>query len=248
MIVRKFGVANTRVILSLQDQVADLEEQLAEIDDYCARRGTGEIDNGTFRNDPRDDRRKVIEKLQNKLNEYNTFVSSYSGILGRPPVRPLDIQSVRNWLFMNHPSAISTAESSFINHTDDLIAVQSKQKSPVRLFLERSSYFRINYFKSVPSDPLIVEPENYWTNDQHMERFAGMLIGSVGVLMLIAPLWVLNFVSGPVTKLGVITAFIITFFVTAALATTANVSETLAATAAYSAVLVVFLQLNTGKS
>ena len=149
---------------------------------------------------------------------------------------------------MNHPSAISTAESSFVNHTDDLMAVQSKQKSPVRLFLERSSYFRTNYFKRVPSDPLIIEPENYWTNGRRMERFAGMLIGSVGVLMLIAPLWVLNFVSGPVTKLGVITAFIVTFFVTAALATTASVSETLAATAAYSAVLVVFLQLNTGKS
>ena len=80
-------------------------------------------------------------------------------------VRPLDIQSVRNWLFMNHPSAISTAESSFINHTDNLIAVQSKRKSPVRLFLE-----------SIPSDSLIVEPENYWTNDQRMEQFAGILI------------------------------------------------------------------------
>lgn len=71
LIVRKFSAANTRVILWLQDQVADLEEQLAEIDDYCARRGTGEFDNGTFRNDPRDDRRKVIEQLQVKLNEYS---------------------------------------------------------------------------------------------------------------------------------------------------------------------------------
>ena len=70
--MRKFGAANTRVILSLQDQVADLEEQLAEIDDYCARRGMGKVDNGTFRNEPRDHRRKVIEKLQNKLNEYST--------------------------------------------------------------------------------------------------------------------------------------------------------------------------------
>jgi hypothetical protein len=60
----------------------------------------------------------------------DTFVSSYLGILGRPPVRPLDIQSVRNWLLMNHLSAISTAESSFVNHTDSLIAVQSKRNLP----------------------------------------------------------------------------------------------------------------------
>jgi hypothetical protein len=70
-----------------------------------------------------------------------------------------------------------------------------------------------------------------------MERFAGILIGSVGVLMLIAPLWVLGFVNGPVTKLGryynFITTFIVTFFVTAALVMTASVFETLTATAAY---------------
>lgn len=59
--MRKFGAANTGVILSLQDQVANLEEQLAE------------IDNGTSWNGPRDNRRKVIEKLQNKLNEYSTL-------------------------------------------------------------------------------------------------------------------------------------------------------------------------------
>jgi len=73
LIVRKFSAANTRVILLLQDQVADLEEQLAEIDDYCARRGTGEFDNGTCRNDPRDDRKRVIEQLQAKLQEYSTY-------------------------------------------------------------------------------------------------------------------------------------------------------------------------------
>ena len=73
LIVRKFSAANTRVILSLQDQVADLEEQLNEIDDYCARRGTGDFDNGTFRNDPREDRRKVIDQLQIKLNEYSMY-------------------------------------------------------------------------------------------------------------------------------------------------------------------------------
>lgn len=66
--------------------------------------------------------------------------------------------------------------------------------------------------------------------------------------MLIMPLWVLNFVDGTVTKLGVITVFIATFFALAALATTAKVFETLAATAAYSAVLMVFLQLGSGES
>jgi hypothetical protein len=173
----------------------------------------------------------------------DNFISSYSPILNRPPVRPLDIQSVRNWLFFNHPSAISTTESAFITHTDDLVAVQPKSKSPVRLFLERSNYFRTTFFKHTPSDPLVIEPENYWNDDQRMEQFAGALIGAIGIVMLVAPLWVLSFVDGIVNKLGVITAFIIAFFMIALLATTAKVFETLAAAAAYSAVLMVFLQL-----
>jgi hypothetical protein len=74
LIVRKFSAANTRIILMLQDQVADLEEQLNEIDDYCARRGTGDFDNGTFRNDSREDRKNVLEKLRIKLNEYSKYV------------------------------------------------------------------------------------------------------------------------------------------------------------------------------
>jgi hypothetical protein len=49
-----------------------------------------------------------------------------------------------------------------------------------------------------------------------------------------------------VVKLGVITAFIVTFFALAVLAPTAKVFETLAATAVYSAVLMVFLQLGSG--
>ena len=80
-----------------------------------------------------------------------------------------------------------------------------------------------------------------------MEKFAGALISAAGLIMLVAPLWVLNFIEGSVVRLGVITAFITVFFILAALATTARVFETLAATAAYSAVLMVFVQISSGK-
>ena len=127
------------------------------------------------------------------------------------------------------------------------MAVQPKSKSPFRSFLERSNYFRTTFFRRTPSDPLVIEPENYWTDDQRMEKFAGALISAAGLIMLVAPLWVLNFIEGSVVRLGVITAFITVFFILAALATTARVFETLAATAAYSAVLMVFVQISSGK-
>lgn len=56
----------------------------------------------------------------------------------------------------------------------------------------------------------------------------------------------LGFVQDGTARLGVITAFIAAFFLLAGLATTAKVFETLAAMAAYSAVLTLILPLGTG--
>jgi hypothetical protein len=178
----------------------------------------------------------------------DAFISNYAPILSRPSVRPLDIRSLDNWLHKNHPSAISPSESAFINLAQDLIAISPQSKSPIRLLLERSNYFRTTFFRHTPPDPLVIEPENYWNDDQRMERFAGALIGAAGLAMLVTPLWVLESVGDGQVRLGVITAFIVGFFMLAALGTTASVFETLAAAAAYSAVLMVFLQLGTGMS
>jgi hypothetical protein len=57
----------------LQNQVVDLKSNFIEINDYCAKRGTGDFDNRSFRNDLRKDRRKVLEQLQVKLNKYSIF-------------------------------------------------------------------------------------------------------------------------------------------------------------------------------
>jgi preprotein translocase subunit SecD len=50
--------------------------------------------------------------------------------------------------------------------------------------------------------------------------------------------------SSPKVKLGIITGFIALFFVLVAVATTARLFDALAAAAAYSAVLMVFLGTN----
>jgi len=66
--------------------------------------------------------------------------------------------------------------------------------------------------------------------------------------MLIAPMWVLHAVKNQNAQLAVITAFIVVFLGMLSYATTAKPGETLGATAAYSAVLMVFLQLGNSGS
>lgn len=60
--------------------------------------------------------------------------------------------------------------------------------------------------------------------------------------MLVGPMWWLTFLTDNVkASLGVVTGFILLFTVVLASATSAKPFEVLAATAAYSAVLMVFL-------
>lgn len=61
--------------------------------------------------------------------------------------------------------------------------------------------------------------------------------------MLIGPIWALDKVGPNDIRLGIISGFIIVFYILVGIATTAKIFESLAAVAAYSAVLMVFMQI-----
>ncbi|PVH72583.1 hypothetical protein DL98DRAFT_595852 [Cadophora sp. DSE1049] len=67
-------------------------------------------------------------------------------------------------------------------------------------------------------------------------------MATLGLFMLIIPIWILKYVHEAAIKLGVISVFVALFLVFVSFATVAKPSETLGATAAYTAVLMVFLQ------
>jgi hypothetical protein len=69
-----------------------------------------------------------------------------------------------------------------------------------------------------------------------------IVVLSTGLAMLIGPLWILESIADSKTRLGVITAFVVAFTVLVSSVTVAKHFEVLAATAAYAAVLMVFLQ------
>jgi hypothetical protein len=181
--------------------------------------------------------------------------------------RSEDVHNVRNWLGTEykdpekHP--INEIEAAYITHTKDLIAVLPQKISWFRKVLERSLVLRMpmlrNLFERKPRDiedydaiRAIEDGEHgairktRWQNDKRVDRLSEAFIAVVGLGMLIAPLWVLKKIDhgDPNIKLGTITVFIVVFFLLLAVATTARVFDALAATAAYSAVLMVFLQFS----
>ncbi|KAE8153234.1 hypothetical protein BDV25DRAFT_137140 [Aspergillus avenaceus] len=220
---RRLEQLNTRVIVALQNQLAQIEESLDEIDKLCSRREAPDVHNGTFRNDTQDDRVNLIWEAYRRLESYNRFLNEYAQLRSRATATERDITSLKNWHY-NHEGAIKNEEAKYIDGGDLLW-----QKHP-------------------PSElPLHVQQHVHYSSDRRIDQFVTLTIITVGLLMLISPIWILAFIHPVITKLTVITLFILLFLILVSLGTNSKPYESLAATAAYSAILMVFLQLGSGE-
>lgn len=160
------------------------------------------------------------------------------------------MKAVRVWLH-NHENAIYDPEAAYINedHEDDLIPVHPKGRSWFRKVLEKTPLLRHfplkRYLSRRPCDPLVREKDGdtVWHNDTRVERFSSTVVSAIGLGMIIGPIWALYEVGPSSARLGIISAFIVVFYILVGIATTARVFESLAAVAAYSAVLMVFMQI-----
>jgi hypothetical protein len=176
------------------------------------------------------------------------FINHYAQLASRAPLNPIDVGLVRQWFNESRPAAIDDVEANYINFGDDLVPVQPKTRSWFRKRLESSFLLNVpmmrSFFSRTPADyQTIGDDRTVWQDDKKIEMFSSLMTGCLGLAMLIGPLWILIYVVKPHQRLGVITGFIVLFYVVVAVATTARPWESLAATAAYSAVLMVFIQL-----
>lgn len=71
LVLRRFDVSSTRVLLAMQDNIARLEESLADLDIQCSSTTDMDLDNGSFRRDRSVDRIDVIRELKVALLEYS---------------------------------------------------------------------------------------------------------------------------------------------------------------------------------
>jgi hypothetical protein len=123
-----------------------------------------------------------------------------------------------------------------------------KHTTPLRRILEKSTAFRLSklWAKEPPDLPMhVVDVDKmvYYFSDTRIDAFIGLIITASGTIMLIAPLWILEAMNSPIYRLAVITVFIVLFLALVAFTMPTNPLGSLATAAAYSAVLVVFLQI-----
>jgi hypothetical protein len=152
---------------------------------------------------------------------------------------------VNNWL---DRGAIVKTEAEFATHASDLISINSRSRAPLGQWLEacrKLHLWRIFRAKDVP-DLHIKSAATVYSSNQMFDTLTTGAIILMGLVMLLAPLWWLEKVSSSETRLKIITGFIIVFMVAMSTATVNRPFEVVASTAAYAAVLMVFMQIDGG--
>ncbi|KAF4962741.1 hypothetical protein FSARC_9189 [Fusarium sarcochroum] len=114
---RCFTRLHARVLLHKQDELAELEERLDQLDQADSQVDSYRLlTNRHLSGDS--ERRALLSEIESKLNQYNTLFESLLAHLERPEPEESQIKSVRNWVDGKRPVVYS--ETSFLNDWSDL--------------------------------------------------------------------------------------------------------------------------------
>ncbi|ETS82083.1 hypothetical protein PFICI_07085 [Pestalotiopsis fici W106-1] len=246
LILRRFDVLNARVALLLQDKVVELETQLEKLDDFYSRQATQDLDNGTFRGDLQN-RSELLEKIAVALKRYNDWLLQQSDLRKLAPAPAHDIKQLQKWHENHQFVAIEKQEFRYLERKDDLVRLVPENKTNVRRLIVKSNYLSTLsiWRKRKEHDSECNDQSIQYYSEKRLNNFASGIIVTVGVIMLITPLWILKYLDSPVSKLVVITVFNSVFLLVMSFLMVAKPFEALGATAAYAAVLMVFMQVGT---
>lgn len=249
VVVRKFTPLAVRALLLLQDDVVRLEGDIHGMDDFSKKQPPGKGGTGSFRIDreeakqgsPRD---AAVREAAIRLREYYEFLNQFSAVKSRPGANDYQIGNVINW-FHNNSQAIDQDESRFIQSEGDLVALVTKQRSLLRHGLEQISPIR-NIFRVKRRADRVFSDTTSYASDRGMDLWTSISVVFVGLAMLLGPMWALELTHGALKQLTIISVFVVVFAMLLFISTAspARGFEVLAATAAYAAVLAVFLQIN----
>ncbi|KAF2419044.1 hypothetical protein EJ08DRAFT_665969 [Tothia fuscella] len=263
---RGFSFLHSRVLLELQAEIAALESELDELDEVDNETPAGkrrlrqrEWDART----PRDEdgyrsRHEVLAQLRTKLVEYDELHIKARDLQAfqRPSER--DYRSVRTWFWNLKP--LVGNEAAFIKKKKDFVSLRVGRDWSGFDDIIESNLRRFDC--SLMRRMFCTRELQEKTNDQHVyyysasrvESFVDSIITSIIFVLLVLPvvamykLTSLGNSQATFNAIGVLVVFTLLFSVAMSMLTKARRHELFAASAAYCAVLVVFISNFSGSS
>lgn len=157
------------------------------------------------------------------------MVLSYRELKSVPRAPTESIKNINTWL-CNNNFPIEEKEVEFLK-AEDLITVAPSRKSFLRKVFERCIFIPTKGLFGLLGSRDGPDETNVYGRDEPVDAMAAVTIFAVGIILLIAPLWILANTHDMNTRLGIITAFIAVLLGVLTSGTLAKPFEILAATA-----------------
>ncbi|KAF2089465.1 hypothetical protein K490DRAFT_22675, partial [Saccharata proteae CBS 121410] len=213
-VLRRFGTLHARTLLMLQNEIVGLERRLANVDKLCMFMPSVRKDEQYLVNNSSFENDKIHHRERwDILRELTCLLEQY--------------------------------EAQFIKKEKDLIAMVHREKTFLRRMLGSClwlrglvfSRVRVHYGQFSDTD------ETIFYDDTSVDILITVIILFLGLGMLLGPVWWLQNTASLTHRLGIICIFVPLFMILLLLVTAVRPFETVAATSAYAALLMVFMQM-----
>ncbi|KAK1753623.1 hypothetical protein QBC47DRAFT_46450 [Echria macrotheca] len=247
-IYRKFGELRARSLLYKQCRLAALEKRLGELDaqdaasdDMDAKDAARTWETMVQRLAAGDEAARVRTEL---MAEIDIVLKDYSEALllndevaklNRPSQRVLD--AYRQWFTKPYPALGGIAKTA-LDDPNDLVLLGTDGSS-------ETDYLSLLLRRYWPTYREELSRDGLHRIGRFSEKSISVAVASISIVvaafLLVGPIVILYFVASDLTKLGIVAGFTAGFALSVGLMTSAKRAEVFAATAAYAAVLVVFV-------
>ncbi|KAH8724360.1 hypothetical protein GQ44DRAFT_655147 [Phaeosphaeriaceae sp. PMI808] len=253
-IYRRFQHLSARNILYLQSELVEAENQLAEFDkedreqnsvNFDAILGTRcwiSLQSEATRSDRAEKRRNLIQKIRPLMKEYYDTLLLQSQImkLENPSSRVWEV--FRKWYSKSRPLIEDENGMKAMMLVDFVALRPTLERDRLSQFLHRYGGYASFFWKASGSRASSV----HYFPEQRISQIVTIIGVLTSTILLIGAIVSLYVVGRPSARLGMIAGFTVLFALSVALFTNARRAEIFTATAAYAAVLVVFVSGNLG--
>ncbi|KAK3635609.1 hypothetical protein LTR56_014649 [Elasticomyces elasticus] len=246
-VFRKFNTLTARKLLHAQAELLDLEHRLAEFDAQAAAGYDHELHlsarewerltaNAKVRSQEKD-RMELMDEIEVKLEKYHQALLLQEQVarLERPPRRVL--RAYREALLGRpgeYPKLGGRAEHMLDDEEDLVMLSPPLHNDILSRFLRRYWLFGTKPATDHASRTRYFE-------EQSLIWLVNVCSTAIAATLLIGSILALYFVTSPDARLGIVLGFIVLFAVGLSVSTSASRDAVFAATAAYSAVLIVYI-------
>jgi len=246
-IMRGFGELHCRVLLHREIELTTLEKELQKLDKEDEQNPDMEYRLRTIEyfDDGEDERRELVELIEERLSSYDDFLLKYNRIRSLPPPSNRNYLSVFRRMWNTKP--LYREQDDFIYEAEDFVAVGGNQNKWYDDCLE---LFFNHWPKSVKKtlwqgSKLAARsdiPSTYYYDRDRIKSITKFVSGVLAVALIIGPVAILFHCS--LTKrqmMGLVLGSALVFSLAISLLTEAKRVDVFFGTAAYCGVLVVFL-------